>query len=96
MSSTVNVNLDVCAGIEGYFQNNVFTAYPNPFSGRLTVDNISGETLNYSLFTVAGVVIKSGSLSGTSFIETDGFAAGVYFLKVTSGDKAQTIRVVKK
>lgn len=72
--------------------------YPNPTSGELYIDASSLEgNSTFSLYEVLGKKILQGSLKvGNSIERIDllGIAAGIYFLKVTSGKQSVTEKVI--
>ena len=80
----------------GSFENNRFTAYPNPVKNNLTIrynENISDVTV----FNLLGQQLFSRSINATEGkVDMSNLSAGTYLVKVTSGDKVQTIKVIKE
>ncbi len=67
-----------------------FNAYPNPVSEMLSVTFAQGATTNVriELIDATGRMVSRQSVSGgTGTIDTKGFAAGVYSLRVSAGEQ---------
>ena len=74
------------------------TVYPNPTDGKINIE--FGETLNEIDLTVSDVIGKallSEKYSNTSSINLSiNHPAGIYFIRIRSGDKYALVRVVKQ
>jgi hypothetical protein len=75
---------------------NTFSAYPNPTSGILNIKS-SQELDNVTVFNLLGQNVASFSKNEitNSSIDMSGLSKGLYLVKVTSGDKTETLRVTK-
>ncbi|WP_116789388.1 S8 family peptidase [Flavobacterium psychrotrophum] len=74
----------------------LFTAYPNPVQDKLTLNaEVVSAKLTAEVYTTMGQKVYSSTLNGMSQIDFSAFAAGVYIVKVTDGDKVTTRRIVK-
>jgi hypothetical protein len=79
------------------------TAFPNPFTGQLTVQLqlAQPEQIQLSLTDMAGRNVLSMPVqqlaAGSQQLQLDtrNLPAGVYLLRIESGDTARTLRVVK-
>jgi len=73
------------------------SVYPNPSSTAWTF-NAGNDTINsLQLTDVTGKVIYNAAPNATEAnVSASGFAAGIYFARLTAGNAVQTIRVVKK
>ena len=89
-------NEEVPAGIGQTF----FTLYPNPTSGNFVLEQ-KGEkvynTFNVEVYGMRGEKILAATLTGEKkhdfgFSE---FPAGLYFVKVISGEYIETIKLIK-
>lgn len=72
--------------------------YPNPTSGKITlVSNVDGE-IELNLFDARGKLLhtRTSSPFDNEIIDLTGFSEGVYFLRLTSSKKLQTIKLVKE
>ena len=90
-----NVAMDINLSNAG-FDKNTFTAYPNPVKNNLTIrynENITDATV-YNLMGQQLLIKKINATEGQ--IDMSSFASGTYLIKVTSGDKVQTMKVIKE
>ncbi|MFT4599999.1 MAG: hypothetical protein ACI857_000167 [Arenicella sp.] len=96
-SSIVNVQLIDCAGF-GEFD--LLTAvYPNPVKDNLNIQfNANAENVTIQLLSINGQLIESlVTLNGKiATIDVSDLAAGVYFLKISSDELSQSVKVVKQ
>ncbi|MDX2430960.1 MAG: T9SS type A sorting domain-containing protein [Bacteroides sp.] len=70
--------------------------YPNPAKDKLTVEleNMPANSSIVSIFSITGSAIYNEKLSTQSTeIDLSGFEPGLYFIKLTSGDRSFTQRV---
>jgi hypothetical protein len=75
-------------------QNAEVSIYPNPATERLTIDNRSGQALEFEILDVVGNNVYSGKLiTGKSAIDISQFADGLYFLK--AGKNGRAVKIVK-
>lgn len=90
-------------GIEENNALNELSIYPNPTNDKATISLISSsnENINYTLFDVQGKLIESKILNITTGINTLEIntkqlqlSKGVYFIKLTSGEKEITKKLV--
>ena len=77
-------------------------AYPNPFSSEITLVAGMQNTSRYTIrvFNVYGQLIKELSGIGnsdlvTKKINTAAWAKGTYLVKINSGDRTTTRKIVK-
>lgn len=78
------------------FNNNKFTVYPNPVKDNLNIrynENIS----NVSVFNMLGQQVITKNINATEGkVDMSILASGTYLVKVNSGDKVETIKVIKE
>lgn len=78
------------------FNNNSFTAYPNPVKDHLTIrynENIN----NVTVFNLLGQQLFTKDINATEGkVDMSHLASGTYLVKVTSGENIQTIKVIKE
>jgi hypothetical protein len=78
------------------FENNKFSAYPNPVKNVLNVrynENIKDATV-YNLLGQQLFVKAINATEGQ--IDMSNLASGTYLVRVNSGDKVETIKVIKE
>jgi gamma-glutamyl:cysteine ligase YbdK (ATP-grasp superfamily) len=70
----------------------VFDLYPNPASEEVylrLMDNIQKSSLEFVIYNLAGVAVKTGSVSNNiTKLETGNLAPGMYLVKVIFNNKA--------
>jgi len=70
---------------------------PNPFTSQLVIKNSEGIKGRYELVSANGVTVRSGSLQGSeTVLRTEELKAGVYLLRILSGEGVKTFNVVKE
>lgn len=79
------------------FTENEIVVFPNPVTTVLKIDNALNLDINIALYDVAGKIIHQSESSETqTTIEMNDMSAGVYFLKLSSGQKEGTYKIVKE
>jgi hypothetical protein len=77
-----------------------FTLYPNPTGGEFTIE-LTGESpavdIRVQIFGSRGEIILARSLTGSRKYDFSlaGKPAGIYFIRVTSGNSTEMVKVVK-
>jgi hypothetical protein len=90
---------------KNYTENNVdenniiFKLSPNPTTANFTVSIFNNNEQDYSiaLMDVTGKVLFNNSYNGkqtSQFIETNGLAAGIYFVRITCGNTQKTEKLI--
>ena len=79
----------------------LFRIYPNPTSGRFTLEVNAHRTTAYAqlqIFNMQGSIIYERQLSGSSHSEMDlsDSQDGIYLVRLTTQDKTETVKVVKQ
>ena len=70
---------------------------PNPFSSLLKIKNDEAINARYELVNTNGMVMRKGSLQGTTTVlNTEELKAGIYLLHIFSDKTSKTLRVVKE
>ncbi len=88
------VKVDGELGVE----RNLFSAkvFPNPATKYLQIDINDNRDANFTLTNTQGRIVKSGSASGNR-VGLQGLAPGVYFLKISDGQKSiSTKKIIVK
>ncbi|PVW14698.1 M14 family zinc carboxypeptidase [Marixanthomonas spongiae] len=92
---TINIVDDSGLLVSGISENQ-FNIYPNPVTDILNI-NTALNDYSVELFTVQGQrVFVSKSNRGSQTLNYNGYAAGIYLLKLTSEEASQTFKIVKQ
>lgn len=79
----------------GTFDLNAFKFYPNPVKNTLNLSYVQ-EITNLEIFNFMGQQVFAKKVNATTTqIDMSGFANGAYFVKVTAGSEAKTIKIIK-
>lgn len=71
--------------------------FPNPVVDKLYIESTLDEALEYSLYSVAGKLIKKGMTQGSVHeLNVKSTAQGVYFLNISSSEKQATFKILKE
>ncbi len=90
--------LDNLLGIENQILDE-FAIYPNPVMEKLyfVFPKNGSNQINVSLYNVLGSLVLEGTVQSTkNFIDLSGFRNGVYILNISTENKTQTFKIVKK
>lgn len=68
------------------FQQGVFSTYPNPVSGSLTIKSSDELSHAYRLYSVSGMILHEGTFETITLVETEHLVAGIYLLKIDEGE----------
>ncbi len=73
-----------------------FIVYPNPAKDKLTIKtkDLSAEA-KAEIHNSLGQLVYSAQISGENTIDLSGFSQGLYFVKVTDGNKSETKKIIK-
>ena len=75
-----------------------FEVYPNPSTtGIINISTNNTTILDYAVFNIIGQQIEAGSFNSTvKQVDLSQFSSGVYFIKISSGDRNITKKVIIK
>jgi hypothetical protein len=81
-------------------ENATLVVYPNPVNSTLTVDNINTDgNATITLVDLQGKIVYNNTVSdlnGNFKIDMSNYESGVYFVRVTTDNSNQEIKVVKQ
>ncbi len=87
VSDTSNKLTVIVSGKTELTEAQPFIHYPNPFSDQLVFEvNKSTENLQYTIVNSMGKIMSRGSVNSYNAINTAGYPAGVYYLRITERD----------
>ncbi|MEO8588167.1 MAG: T9SS type A sorting domain-containing protein, partial [Flavobacteriales bacterium] len=72
--------------------------WPNPFTNELMIGLGDGSnSARYTVLDVTGRTITTGSITGRNTrIAAAAWSSGVYLVRINNGDRAYTVRVVRR
>jgi hypothetical protein len=76
-----------------------FTIFPNPSNSIMTIDlNTSPSNLTFEVFNILGKQIHTQHLENTNTTQVDvsNWNNGLYLIKISNGNKIETIRFIKQ
>lgn len=95
---TSDITVSVCTGInETNILSSTLSAYPNPFSTELQVNNSANADIQVSIIDAVGKLVSSTSVKGNSnqVIDTSNLSKGLYFIKFSLGSESITKKIIK-
>ena len=93
-TDVVMMNVQACTGIEKLVRDNGLQVFPNPTSGEFTVA-FSGEAA-VAIVDVAGRTLYETKAADVVNVDITGFAAGVYYAKVSINGTTAAIKIIKE
>jgi hypothetical protein len=97
-SATYNVQVDECVGLteQGRVSKDTFV-YPNPTNNAFIIATNSSSEKTIELSDVTGRnVIKLNFSDEKIILHVECLTAGIYYMKITSNDSSEIIKVVKQ
>ncbi len=94
-NATVTETVSVCTGIQSYEPLAGTAVYPNPNNGSFVV-NVNTSSLLTIYDLLGNVVLQQKLEEGPQDIHISDKANGVYYLRITSGDKQTITRILKQ
>ena len=82
-------------GIEDY-DAAAISVFPNPTTGMVQVSSSKFQVSGVDVYDVYGKLLKTDAMMDNSTVDMSGYAAGVYFLRVSTENGVVTKRVVKR
>ncbi|MEL1245624.1 M43 family zinc metalloprotease [Flavobacterium sp. DGU11] len=96
---TVDFRIDSNLGIGDKAEGlNLISLYPNPANSQLTIALPQANALpdGYTIYNSLGQVMGNGKFaSAAQQVNVSGFANGVYFIKIASGENSKTLQFIK-
>jgi hypothetical protein len=94
-------SIDGVFKLNGTLANNQFNAtsfkiYPNPTSSFVTISTEQLDSFNLKIADLNGKVMMIKDYSGMeNNVDISSFATGIYFFEIKSGNKSETIKILK-
>ncbi|MEX1189055.1 MAG: T9SS type A sorting domain-containing protein [Bacteroidia bacterium] len=77
-------------------KNIEFSIFPNPASSKVTIQSSSNDNSHFEIYNALGKKLKSGTFNNLAEIKIDDLLHGVYFVKISSGNKEKVQRLLVK
>ena len=93
-----NMIISLTTSVEEHYEsNNKIKVYPNFETEYLTVDGLSSEKTQFSIFNIVGQSVIAGDLdNNSSKISIASLNSGIYFIKINTESKTKTIKFIKR
>jgi len=75
------------------YRNKSVLLYPNPNNGNFYITN-RGEIDRISIYSLDGKIIQENRVISRGKIDFNDLSEGIYFVKITSGDKNEVIKMI--
>lgn len=73
-----------------------FKVYPNPANNTITLSVSGIEAYNLSVTDISGKIVLQKSLTGIeNTLDISSLSSGAYFFTLNSGDKRETVKIIK-
>lgn len=96
-TASISHNVQACTGLNTLSATGGISVYPNPNNGMFTIASNNGDVKTIQVTDVTGRVLLSEVSSDEAVnLSINGFADGVYYVKVQSAGKADVIKIVKQ
>ncbi|MCQ2284833.1 MAG: fibronectin type III domain-containing protein, partial [Bacteroidales bacterium] len=83
-------------GVNEYDIDGNISIFPNPTTGMVQVSSSKFQVSSVDVYDVYGKLLKTDAMIGNNTVDLSSYAAGVYFLRVSTENGVVTKRVVKK
>lgn len=87
-------NPDFISTLEDLTKENMFSLYPNPTTGLLSVINPFNSLIRYQVFSSIGQLVQSGEVK--TLLDVSNLNSGMYFVLFEKDDFKEVLRFVKE
>lgn len=97
-TASTSIVVSTCTGIDQLAQSGPgLSIHPNPNSGEFAVEFPNGKEKQIKVMDISGKVVYTGLGSGDKImVDITSQANGIYYVEVKSGDRTETLKVVKQ
>jgi len=97
-SDTISIKVDKCTGINELASGiNGLHVYPNPNTGVFTIELNNNLNKNIQVIDLTGrTILSRESSDDKTLVNLNGFASGIYYVKVQSDKHVEVIKVIKQ
>lgn len=73
------------------------SAYPNPFDDEITLTfSADGESVSYEVIDALGRIVLAGNAGGDTIIFGSELNAGIYVVRLHSGNEVHSLKISKQ
>jgi len=95
--ATIYFNITDPLAINEIALANLIQVYPNPFAGKLMINNLSNQTLSLQILDISGQFVFAKKITNSAeSMDLSWLSNGVYFAKVTIGAKTFNKKIIKQ
>lgn len=95
-NSWLSVTTNPTAGVSDKEMNANIKMYPNPAHNFVQIDANNMEVFSVELFNIIGGKVSTSFDSANNKVDISQIAQGVYFLKINSGERSITRKIIKE
>lgn len=82
-------------GVDDFISQN-FSVYPNPVKEQLMINSLI-QNYDLTVYSIQGqLLFNSRNRTGNTTIDYSNFSEGIYLLKIESGNRSQTLKIIKQ
>jgi hypothetical protein len=94
--TAITVSVGLCTRMgENEMPSSNLNVYPNPTKGELSIESIDSERVEISDIT-GRIILSEPIFKSKSIIDISSFASGIYFLKATTTQRVNVIKIIKE
>lgn len=94
-SDSVDLLVLGCAGLDDDLSDQI-SIYPNPFTSTINIDGLQ-QNDQIQLYNLQGQILRNWNINlSNSLFNVSDLSSGVYLIKIISGDKSITKRIIKE
>jgi len=95
-TSTAQVDVSQCVGLNKLTVNTEIKIYPNPTQGIITICDSNAGTKTIEITDITGRVIQKKNVTGSICqVDLKEFSKGIYYLKITSETSTEITKVIR-
>lgn len=97
-AASFSFTYDNTSGIEPDASISEISIYPNPVKDNLQISLTNAETeARYCLYSILGNTLSEGPIeNGMIMLNMEGYAKGIYTIRITAGENQQEFKIVKE
>ena len=96
--ATIKIIVNSCTGlVENNFNDASWTVYPNPSSGKYSLQLNEASIYQLTLMDVSGRIVDHRTIDASQYLlDISEYSKGIYYLNIVTSDTNKTIRLIKE